>query len=187
MRKYIYFIRHGECLSNLDPLFSGPEDSLSDDGLKQAISVARRFKHIAVDATYHSGILRGQKTAEEIEKITGIRAEVKEFLKERRGAFSSDGTYGYVEDFAQLKSRLAETRTFLEDLSTKHTVIVSHAIFLKALAAYLIHGDSLNEDLVRNFDDVLIMDNTGVSKCMFNEEKKKWRIMSWNDLAHLAE
>jgi broad specificity phosphatase PhoE len=136
MRKYIYLIRHGECLSNLDPHFSGPEDVLSDDGLKQAISVARRFKHISVDAMYHSGILRAQKTAEEIEKVTGIKPESKEFLKERRGAFSPDDVYGYVEDFEQLKARLAETKNFLEDLTSKHTIIVSHAIFLKALAAY---------------------------------------------------
>ncbi|MBP6975167.1 MAG: histidine phosphatase family protein [Candidatus Pacebacteria bacterium] len=186
MRKYIYFIRHGECLSNLDPHFSG-EDLLSENGLKQAIFVAKRFKHVAVDAIYHSGILRTQKTAEEIERITDVKSEAKGFLKERRGAFSSEGIYGYVEDFAQLKLRLTETKSFLESLSSKHTVIVSHAIFLKALAAYLTHGDSLSEDLVRNFDVVLIIDNTGVSKCMFNKENGKWRIMSWNDLAHLTE
>ncbi len=186
MRKYIYFIRHAECLSNLDPHFNGSEDVLSDDGLKQAISVAKRFKHITIDAIYHSGILRTQKTAEEIEKVTGVKSESRKFLKERRGSFSLEGVYGYVEDFKQLKIRLDETKNFLEDLTSRHTVIVSHAIFLKALAAYFTHGEVLNEDLIRNFDDVLIMDNTGVSKFMFNEEKKKWRIMSWNDLAHLA-
>jgi broad specificity phosphatase PhoE len=187
MRKYIYLIRHGECLSNLDPHFSGPEDILSDDGLKQAVTVAKRFEHIAIDAIYHSGILRAQKTAEEIEKITGITSEPKEFLKERRGTFSTDGVYECAEDFEQMKVRLVETKNFLEDLTSKHTVIVSHAIFLKALAAYFIHGDVINDNLIRNFDNVLIMDNTGVSKLMFNEEKEKWRIMSWNDLAHLAE
>lgn len=187
MKKYIYFVRHGECLSNLDPLFDGAEDTLSDNGLKQAVSVAKRFKHIAIETVYHSGILRAQKTAEEIEKVVGVKPESKEFLRERRGAFSPDGAYGYVEDFTQLKSRLVETRTFLENLSPKHTVIVGHAIFLKALAAYFILGDSLTDDLLINFDDVLVVDNTGVTKCMFNEEKKKWRIMSWNDLAHLAE
>ena len=187
MRKYIYLIRHGECLSNLDPHFSGSEDSLSERGLKEAITVAKRFKDIRVDAIYHSGVLRAQKTAEEIEKITNVRSEAKEFLKERRGDFSSDGTYKYTEEFNQLKSRLAETCSFLEDLQTKHTIVVSHAIFLKTLAAYLVHGSSLTEELVSNFNDVFTIDNAGISKCMFNEEKKKWHIMSWNDLAHLAE
>ncbi len=187
MRKYVYFIRHGECLSNLDPQFSGAEDALSAEGLKQAVSVARRFEHIAVDAVYHSGILRARMTAEEIGKVSGIRPESKEFLRERRGAFSSHHVYEYVEDFKQLKDRLMETKNFLEHLASKHTIIVSHAIFLKALAAYFIHGDALDENLIKNFDDILVMDNTGVSKLMFNEEMKKWRIMSWNDLVHLAE
>lgn len=108
-------------------------------------------------------------------------------MKERQGAFSPEGKYGYVEDFNQLKSRLVETAAFLESLTSKHTVIVSHAIFLKALAAYFVHKESLTEEAIKNFEDVFVMDNTGVSKCMFNEEKNKWRIMSWNDLAHLAE
>ncbi len=187
MRKYVYLIRHGESLSNLNPHFNILEDSLSENGLKQAISVAKRFEHITVDAIYHSGIIRAQKTAEEIEKITYITSEAKEFLKERRDLFSPDDRYEHTEDFTQFKSRLAETRTFLENLSSRHTVVVSHAVFLKAFVAYLTHNDSLNEDLVRNFNDILVMDNTGVSKCMFNEEKRKWRIMSWNDLVHLGE
>lgn len=185
MRKYIYFIRHGECLSNIDPHFSGSEDSLSDKGLEQAISVAKKFKHISVENIYHSGILRAKKTAEEIEKVTGVNPKVKEFFKERRGNFSPDTVFEHVEDFENLKVRLIETKNFLEGLSSKHTVIVSHAIFLKALTAYLVFEDSLTEDLLRKFDDALVVDNTGVLKFMFNEEKKKWRIMSWNDLNHL--
>lgn len=187
MRKYIYLIRHGECFSNLNPHFDGGEDSLTELGLMQAVSVAKHFKHIAVDAIYHSGILRAQKTAEEIEKVTGVKSDTKEFLKERKGVFSFDNEYQSTENFAEFKSRLSETKSFLESITSRHTIIVSHAIFLKGLASYFIHGDSLNEDLLRNLDDVLVMDNTGVSKCMFNEEKGKWRIMSWNDLNHLAK
>jgi broad specificity phosphatase PhoE len=187
MRKYIYLIRHGECLSNLDPHFNGPEDTLSAKGEIDARSVAKRFAHIYVSALYHSGILRAQKTAEEIEKVCHIAPEVKEFLKERRGAFSADGTYGYVEDIDQLKIRLADTQLFLESLSSKHTIIVSHSIFLKAFIGYLIHGNALTEEIATRVDDMFIMDNTGVSTLMFNEEKRKWRILSWNDLTHLAE
>jgi broad specificity phosphatase PhoE len=187
MRKYIYLVRHAESQTNIDPHFSGVEDSLTVDGLKQALALAERFKNISVDAIYHSGVLRARKTAEEIEKITGILPEVKEYLKERRGVFSSDSQYQHVEDFTQLKSRLTETRNFLESCEGKHIVVVSHSIFMKALAAYLILGDSLNEEMLKNFDEALVMDNAGVSKCMFNEEKGKWRVMSWNDLAHLAE
>jgi len=187
MKKYIYFIRHGESLSNLNPLFSGSDDLLSDTGLKQAVLIAKRFKHIEVDAIYHSGILRAQKTAEKIEKITQAKPEIQYFLKERSGDFSVDGTYRYTEDFPQFLSRLTETKNFLENISPEHAVVVGHAIFLKALVSYLIIGSSLNEDLLAKFDSALAMNNAGISKCVFNEETRKWRVMSWNDLAHLAE
>ncbi len=186
MRKYIYFIRHGECLSNVNSQFNGPEDVLSDNGLKQAVLVAERFKHITVDKIYHSGILRAQITAGEIEKVTGIKSESKDFLKERQGTFSHNGVYKYIEDFESLKNRLTEIKSFLENNESRHIVIISHAILLKSLAAYFILNNLIDENLIKSFDDVLVMDNTGVSKFMFNSEKKKWRIMFWNDLNHLA-
>lgn len=185
MRKYIYLVRHGECLSNVNLLFGGSEDRLSDNGLKQAVLVAERFRDPGINGMYHSGILRTQKTAEEIEKVTGVKSEIKEFLKERRGGFSSDSKYEYTEYFDQLKLRLVEAKLFLENLSAKRAVVVSHAAFLKSLATYLILGDSLSQDLLDKFDDALVLENAGISKCMFNDEKQKWRIMSWNDTGHL--
>jgi broad specificity phosphatase PhoE len=113
--------------------------------------------------------------------------EAREFLKERCGTFTSDRTYNYSENFIELISRLKETRLFLEELPSKHVVIVSHALFLKALSAYLILGESLNKTLLEDFNDALVIGNASISKCMFNDEKIKWRIMSWNDISHFNE
>ncbi len=184
MRKYYYFIRHGECMSNVDTNFAGAEDPLTEKGASEATLVAKRFGHAAIDSIYHSGITRAAQTAAEIEKVTGVRSQVKVCLKERRGKFT-DGAYGYAEGYSELHARLIETKTFLESLSTKHNVLVGHAAFFKALVAYCMLGDGLTESLLQSFDESLVMDNCGISKCMFNEEKGKWRIMFWNDVSHL--
>ena len=184
MRKYFYFIRHGECMSNVDTNFIGAEDVLTEKGVSEAVLVAKRFEHVTIDSIHHSGITRAAQTAAEIEKVTGVQSRVKVFLKERRGKFA-DGTNGYVESYSELQMRLVEAKAFLESLLTKHNVLVGHAAFFRGLVAYCMLGDVLNERLLQSFDESLVMDNCGVSKCMFNEEKGKWRVMSWNDVSHL--
>ncbi len=183
MRTTFYFVRHAESLSNVDPLFKGSDDVLSEAGLKQAQSLALRFKHIRVEKMYTSNIFRAQQTAAEIEKVIAIKPEVYEFLKERSGSFSAELHFTSNEAFEKLKKRLDETKHFLENLSHKHVVVVTHAIFQKSLAAYLMLGDSLTEELLHKIEDILVVENAGVSKLVFNKEKSKWRIMAWNDLA----
>ncbi len=186
MRTCVYFIRHGESLSNVDPSFEG-EDILSDVGTRQAELVSSRFKHVKIEGLYHSGILRALKTAEEIQKVTGVEPTLCDFLKERKGSFSEGSDFRYDETFEELKGRLYETKRFLESISYKNVVVIGHAIFLKSFVGYLMLGDQLTEDLLKGVEDTLVAENTGVSKFVFNKEKSKWRIMSWNDRVHLAE
>lgn len=187
MRKYISFIRHGECLSNIDPTISPNEDVLSEHGTRQATAVANYFKYITIDALYHSGTIRTLHTAQEIAKATKTTPQVQELFKERHGTHFPHTGYEYAESFHDFTSRLREAKHFLESLMVKHTVIVSHAIFLKSLACYLTHGDSITEDMLLGFTDTLNTDNGSISTSMFNEEKKKWRIMCWNNTLHLPK
>lgn len=185
MRLTVYLVRHAESHSNIDPLFEGATDSLTDTGSAQAKSLASRFKGSAIDAVYTSGILRAQLTAGEIGKVVGVTPTELDFVGERRGSFSTDGKYSHGESFEDLKTRLTETRLFLENLEHQHVVVVSHAIFLKSLAAHIMLGDSLTEASLDGIERSLVAENTGVSKFVFNKEKQAWRIMSWNDRRHL--
>lgn len=187
MKKTIYLVRHAESKTNVDPTFEG-EDVLSEEGSKQAISVAPRFKNLRIECVYTSKILRAKLTGEEICKVTGVEAVVYDFLGERKGKFDSNNEYSYAESFDELKERMNKAKTLLEDEnSPRKIVVVSHAIFLRSLASYLILNDLLTEDVLHNMDQSLMVSNTGVSKLVFDTESKKWVIMSWNDLAHLAE
>ncbi len=109
-----------------------------------------------------------------------------EYLKERKGSYSMDLTYVHSETFEDFKERLKEAKLFLENLSHKHVVVVSHAIFLKGLISYIMLEDSLTEDLLIKMDNTLVIDNASVSKFTYNQEKQKWHIEYLNDKTHLV-
>lgn len=185
MRTRIYFVRHAEAQSNVDPLFKG-EDNLTMIGLQQAKAVAFRFKEIPIENIYVSKTLRAQLTAKEIGAVTGSDPIVKDFLYERKGSHSNDTQFIHSEIFDVLKERLRETKNFLEKCEEKHVVVVSHAIFLKSLAAYIMLAEALNEELMLKISNTLTIDNTAVSKFVFNKEKSKWHMEFWNDQVHLS-
>ena len=187
VKKFIYLVRHAESKTNVDPFFEG-EDVLSESGEIQATSIAPRFKHQKIEQIYTSKILRARLTADEISKVTGTSPVIQDFLGERKGAFSDDSKYSYTESFDALKARMESARELLEaENDIRHIVVISHSIFLRSLAAYLMLGDLLTEELLLRIEDSLVMDNTGISKLVFDIESRKWRILSWNDLAHLME
>ncbi len=186
MRIRIYFVRHAEAQTNSNPLFVGGEDNLTEIGSQQASLLGKRFIDIPVEAIYSSKILRAQLTAKEIEKVIGVKSTTLEYLKERKGSYSTDKVFNAHESFEELKSRLEETKKFLENLSQKHVVVVSHAIFIKSMAAYLMLGNQLTEDLLLKMESVLTMNNVAISMFVYNQEKSKWHMESWNDQVHLS-
>ena len=185
MSTTVYLIRHAESLSNLNPLLSNTPDMLSENGFKQAQSLANRFKDVHIEKIYVSNILRAQQTTQEIEKVTGVQPLVCEFLKEVSGSFSPELQFIHSESFGSLKKRIEEGQNFLENISENYIVIVSHAIFLKSLIAYFMLEENLTEESLAKITGTLVAENTGVSKLVFNKEKSKWRIMFLNDLRHL--
>ncbi len=185
MRTRIYLVRHAEAQSNVNPLFKG-EDTLSETGLKQAHLLAQRFKDIPINNIYTSNTLRAELTAQEIGKIKAVHPIGHDFLREQKGTFTPDLTFTSTEVYEDLIKRLTETQSFLETISDKHIVIVSHAIFLKSLLAKIMLGDLLTEDLLLKITNALSIDNTGVTKLMFNKEKSRWHIELLNDLIHLT-
>ncbi len=185
MRIRIYFVRHGEAESNVNPLFEGV-DTLTETGAKQAKQLAERFKDIPVETLYTSKILRAQLTAEVVETVTKIKPEILEFIGERKCGYSKEIGTTYIETFEDLTKRLIETKNFLEKATTKHIVVVSHALFLKALISYLTLGDLLTEELCLKMTNTITIDNTAVTKFVFDTEKNKWRLEFLNDQTHIS-
>lgn len=185
MRIRIYFVRHAESETNVDPLSRAKGEGLTELGLNQADALSFRFKDIPVDAIYTSKIPRAMLTAAEIEKIANKKPEVMEFLKERSCVYSSPTEFSYSEAFEDLKSRLRKAKEFFEQLPHKHVVAVSHSIFMKAFAAYLMLGEDMTEESLARINNLLLVGNASLSKLTYNTEKSKWHIESWNDEIYL--
>lgn len=186
MRTYVYFVRHAEAESNVNPFFPGSVNGLTDKGREQANALAERFKNVPIHAIYCSDVLRAKQTAEVVASAVGLVPIEQGFLQERTVVFTSPTEYRPDEAFAHMLERLKAAKVFLESREEKYIVIVSHAIFLRSLSAYLMLGEMFTEKLSDTVSDSLIIDHASVSKWMFNHDKRVWRLQYWNDQSHLA-
>lgn len=209
MRTSIYFIRHAEAQSNTNPDFNGGVDDLTEIGLNQARFLAAKFVDIKIEALYSSNTLRAELTAKEINKVTGLDLEILPYIIEIKGSFPDKFLYSKLphdemlqavrqrvhnpnwepdmdESFESFKARIVELKNFLESLKYKNVIVVSHARFLKAFAAYIMLGESLTEESAAEISLKLTLGNAAISKLEYNHDKSKWRIDMWNDEAHLA-
>jgi len=180
MRIRVYLVRHAESLSNIGAHIEEKEDVLSDKGILQARKLASYFDNFSFEAIYTSQSFRAKLTAEETSNLTRVKSSSYDFLGEREGHLSDDLVFSTTEKFEVLKRRLTETKNFLENSKHKH-VVVSHAIFIKALIAYLMFEDSLNESSLARISDIIVIENVGVIELVFNKEKERWRIISINN------
>ena len=79
----IYFTRHGETLWNLEHRFQGWKDSeLTENGVKRAELLGKRFNDIKIDKIFTSPIKRAKRTAYLIKGDKDIEIEEVEGLKE---------------------------------------------------------------------------------------------------------
>lgn len=186
MRNTIYLVRHAEADSNTNPHHIG-EAYLTEQGVVQSKQLANQLRDKGIEYIYVSNILRAQLTADEISNSTERPIVELSFLKERKGSYSSKGTFIPEESFGDMTDRVTEARLFLENHMNGKLVVVSHAIFIKNFLANIMIGGVLDESIIFKIEDTLVIDNAAVSKLVFNKEKKKWRVMYLNSAHHLND
>lgn len=181
MRKTIYLIRHAESEKNKDPLSDNLENRLTAIGIKQAHRLARKLQSKPLDKIFTSNSLRATETAKILHIKTRIEPIELEYIFERKCAYQNNEEFTYTESFEDLKIRLAKTKIFLEESEFTRVAMVSHAGFIKALSLYLILGELFDEELLKKTESGLILNNTGMAKLVYNIDKKKWLMDSWNE------
>lgn len=92
----LYIIRHGETEWNIIDRIQGQLDSfLTENGIKQAKKLSKKFGVIKFDAIFSSDLLRTRKTAEIINLDRKLKIETTKALRERTfGEY--DGIMGHV-------------------------------------------------------------------------------------------
>ena len=210
--KTIYFIRHGQTDSNSTGAQQGPAEPLNTIGLRQAATVAERTKHLPIERVITSSMTRAEQTGEAIAAALDLSYETSDLLRELaiptelqgalpdpdpeapinkymkgRVAYADDPTWRFAdgENFQDLIDRIAAALAFLAEQPEDHIAVVSHGRFLRALAGYVVTAGTCSGADVETFSNTLKVTNTGIAVLQY--DKEQWKLLTWNDMAHLAE
>lgn len=209
--KLIYFVRHGETELNAKNIRQGPEGSLSEKGREQALATAKRFPknkgrpQIIIASPYE----RTRETAEIIAKELKMKVKYSDLLVERRNpseiigheggernvrqivdridkSFHADDLrYSDEENFMDLKKRAKKLLAYIARRREKRIIMVTHGIFLKMVASYMLYGDKLTASEYNKLSYFNPIDNAGMAICSYTHhwfKKNEWKILVWNDL-----
>lgn len=226
----VYFVRHGQSTENQTRIHSDTDTELSELGREQARYVGERFSRIHIDLIVTSHLRRARETGKIIaaaihkpiqesnlfqelvkpKEMVGQPFDSPEFediVRQWHAYWPLDESWQYSseESFKDVKDRVLQARTHLEELPEKNILVVSHGLFTKAFMASLIFGPNMTWDTFRRLDRVLISKNTGITYFEHRERQKPqlnrfivqedilrdpdhngWYLRAWNDHAHLG-
>jgi broad specificity phosphatase PhoE len=167
----VYFLRHGESLSNAAPeTLALPEaegDQLSERGELQAKAAAEQIAGLGISRIVCSPLRRAQQTAVPLAELTGLQPETWDWIHELQepsdyadlprgeqelqrwsnrmsnNAANPDFAAGDGESFNDLLRRVERTRERLVDDAVDHTLLVGHGIFCRFMFALTLLGEEL--------------------------------------------
>ena len=165
----VYFLRHGESLSNADPdRIALPEeegDALSERGERQAEAAADVVAGLGIARIVSSPMGRARQTAAAVAARTGLEPEIWDWLHELRepSAYPQlsreeqerqrwsnrmsqspgdpDHRVADGESFADLLGRVERARDRLAADAIDPTLLVGHGIFLRFMFARALLGE----------------------------------------------
>ena len=206
--KHIYLVRHGESEYNVAPLMLPQDTPLTARGRAQAEMCAERCASIHFETIFTSTYQRARVTGETIQQKTGKPLIVNPLFLEYRYPDSVIGQpkkggpshlemiggketrYPGGETFAELFSRAREALTFFQHREEDSMLLVSHGFFIQAMLTAMIFGEKGTFTEFEQLFHTFVASNTGITHCIFDDEKlpeRKWRVITWNDDAHLGE
>lgn len=220
-RKLFYMVRHGESILNAQHIRQGADGSLSEKGIKQAEETGKRLSKTKFDVILVSPFTRTRETAEVISRYVRSKKpmEFVDLLVERRNPkeiigqyaedpeikkiidivdksyHSDDFRYSDEENFQDLKERAKKLLAYLEERPEKKILVVTHSIFLKMVAAYMIHRDSLDSKKYNILSFTNSSNNASITVCEYNSgwlgdgflgeifypKKNRWKLLAWDD------
>ncbi|MDX6607316.1 MAG: hypothetical protein QOD14_1856 [Solirubrobacterales bacterium] len=173
----VYFVRHGESVSNAAPgamaLPGNQGDRLTERGFEQARAVAERLGEAGATRVLTSPLRRARETAEVIAERLDLPITVVEELRELResegfGELSledqrmrrwsvwmsehgddPDHSYRGGESFNEITGRARRLQERLVTDRTESTIAVSHGIFLRFLLMGVVFGEDFHAGQVR--------------------------------------
>lgn len=211
----VYFVRHGESETNAGGLRLGAETPLTELGKKQAGEIAKRLVGYKIDKFISSDYRRAKQTSEiiseqtslpieysnlfvELKKPTELNGLVKDDPEAKRvlgviwdNYIEGDWRYSDEETPNELIARADKALTHLTNLSPANgNILVStHGNFLRFMVAVAIFGPDLDLGVMKKWQEGTMTHNAGFTIMEFKPGEEdnlgKWRLVTWNDHAHL--
>lgn len=209
--KLLYFVRHGETLNNAKNIRQGPDGPLSEKGRAQALETAKRFPkekgrpEVIIASPYertketagiiahelnmeveYSPLLVERRNPSEIIGHSGSEQEVQKIVNQIDKSYHADDLrYSDEENFTDLKERAKKLLEFIARRPEEKLILVTHGIFLKMVASYMIYGDELTASKYNSLSYVNPVNNASMAICSYTThwfKKDEWKILIWNDL-----
>ena len=209
--KTVYFVRHGESISNVSGAHQGFDEPLSEHGQHQAGVIAERAASLPVEAFVASPVVRARQTAERIAERIGKTPEFCDLFVESIGPKKFWGLgpddpeaaaaykqirerYGEPgwrlldeENFDDHTARAKAAFAYLENRPEENILVVTHGHFLRILIAHCIFDMQPTPQEIRKITNNLDSANTGITILRHEEpHEKPWRLWVFNDHAHLG-
>jgi broad specificity phosphatase PhoE len=205
----VYFVRHGQSEGNKNNIHHVPETPLSEKGVEQAKTIAKRLKKIHFDLIYASPMTRAAKTAEIINETLNIPIEYWKGLAEcgspseirgksvddpevvkiksliSQNYHKSDWKYSDEETFNELNERIEGVLDHLEKHHNGESILcVSHSAFIESIVAKMLLDEELTPETLSKMKKHMYMENTGITICEQTGEYG-WTLKTWSDTTHL--
>ncbi len=208
--KYIYLVRHGESMDNVDNLRRGPDSHLTPKGVGQATITAKRFKDERVDVIYSSTYKRAQDTARIIADAKGLEVSELPMIHERvlpervigqdrhdpkikdivlnieKGWVEGREYSDQAESYADMLKRSSDFYETLRNMPEEYILVVSHGFFLRFFITHMLVGKTLSANGALSAVYSMHMANTGITHITI-DDSGKFYLKQWNDDAHLGE
>lgn len=209
MEKHVYFVRHGESESNVDRTYRGKDVELTEAGRAQTAVVAERVFKLGVEAIISSDFIRAKDTATLIGERLGITPEehpifgewlepahligksydhpdAKAMREAIHGSDDPEYRHSTEENFTEIKDRAIQCLSFLEWHPASRICVISHLSFSRVLIGVALLGDAYGKAQYTAMFRHLEGNNTGVTHVRFDDEKKRWKLVTWNDISHFG-
>lgn len=198
----LLLVRHGETIWNLEHRIQGHLDSeLSELGWRQAAALEKAFSTRKIDVLYSSDLGRALKTADAIERATGLKTIPKVCLRESNlGVLQGRTTAEMLDHISQeeydlfhrrhpnfqipegesLLMRHERATNCVNELVAAHPgkniAAVTHGGFMESIFRYVF---DMPLQAPRSFSIL----NASINTLEF--EDGKWHLVTWGDVSHL--
>lgn len=214
--RHVYFFRHGESVANATKIRQGPETPLTERGEAQAELLGKRLARLPIERIISSDFTRAHHTAKIVTTHTGHTSIATSplFVERTNPSFmmghSMDDevvertweviakNYGVLgwrhsdeENFEDLIARAKAALNHVLALPERNIAVASHGLFMKVVLAHVLLGEHLDGRIfwdkfipTKNAENTSIMHLEYTNN--FHGTAKYWKLITWNDHAHLA-